>query len=310
MPFEASLGTQEQRVNVRVLLIGANGQLGTDLHRVFLRQGISVIPVIHRDLDVRDTSAVFAAISDARPDVVVSTAAFHKVEVCEEQVAMALEVNALGARNLAQACDRTGCILVHFSTDYVFDGRQRKPYTETDLPNPLSVYGVSKLAGEHLVAAVFGRHFLIRTCGLYGVAGSSGKGGNFVETMLRKAREGSQIRVVDDQVLTPTFTGDLAEAVAQLIRSEKFGLYHVSSEGECSWYKFAKTVFELAKQAADLAPVTTDQLASPVKRPAYSVLCKKRLNDTGIQMPAWDDALTRYLSARRVQLAAPVGESH
>ncbi len=288
---------------MKVLLIGAKGQLGSDLYSVLSSRGTTVIPVTHAELDVLNGEAVSAAISAARPDVVVSTAAFHKVEECEKQVSLAFEVNALGVKNLAQACDRAGCVLVHFSTDYVFDGKQRKPYCETDLPRPLSVYGASKLAGEHLVAAVFERYFLIRTCGLYGVAGSSGKGGNFVETMLRKAREGSQIKVVDDQVLTPTFTGDLAEAVAGLLEGGRFGLYHVSSEGECSWYKFAKTIFELENLTVELVPVSTDQFPSSVKRPAYSVLAKEKIRQLGLRMAPWDDALARYLAARVPQHA-------
>ena len=294
---------------MKVFLIGANGQLGTDLHRVLVSEGTSVVPVTHKDLDVRNAEAVFASITEARPDVVVSTAAYHRVEECETQAALAYEVNALGARNLAKACDRAGCILVNFSTDYVFDGKQQKPYSEVDLPRPLSVYGASKLAGEHLVAAVFDRYFIIRTCGLYGLAGSSGKGGNFVETMLKKAAARSPIRVVKDQVLTPTFTVDLAEAVAKLIRTGQFGLIHISNEGECSWYDFAKAIFELEKLDADIAPVSTDQFPSMVKRPAYSVLLKKRLNTLGIEIPRWKDALARYLLARRAHRTTTAGEA-
>jgi dTDP-4-dehydrorhamnose reductase len=295
---------------LKVFLIGANGQLGTDLHRIFVSDGTSVVPVTHKDLDICHAKAVFAAISDARPDVVVSTAAYHRVEECETQTTLAFEVNAFGARNLAQACDRAGCVLVNFSTDYVFDGKQQKPYSEADLPHPLSVYGASKLSGEHLVAAVFERYFVIRTCGLYGLAGSSGKGGNFVETMLKKAAAKSQIRVVNDQILTPTFTSDLADAVVKLIRTDRFGLFHISNQGECSWYKFAKTIFELEKQKVDLSPVTTDQFPSPVKRPPYSVLLKDRLNASGIVMPRWEDALARYLSERGVKHVTTAGDPH
>lgn len=284
---------------MKVLLIGANGQLGTDLRRVLQIRGITVVAVTHKELDIRNLEAVSTATSEIGPDVVVNTAAFHKVEECEKQPAVSFEVNATGARNLAQACERVGCVLVHFSTDYVFDGRQRKPYSEEDLPRPLNVYGVSKLAGEHLIAASTERYFIVRTCGLYGLAGSRGKGGNFVETMLKKAAEGAQVRVVDDQVLTPTFAGDLAEAVARLITTKEYGLYHVSSEGECSWYKFAKAIFEVEGLGVDIVPVTTDQFPSPVKRPAYSVLKKQRLQSLGLGMPRWDDALERYLRARR-----------
>jgi len=284
---------------MKVLLIGANGQLGTDLHRALVSQGGSVTPITHSDLDVRDSEKVVELITDGRFDAVVNTAAFHKVEACETQPSLAFEVNALGARNLAQACARAGCTLVHFSTDYVFDGRQTKPYSEDDLPGPLNVYGVSKLAGEHLIAGSTERYFVIRTCGLYGIAGSSGKGGNFVENMLKKAAAGVPIRVVNDQVLTPTFTGGLAEAVSQLIQTQAYGLYHVTAEGQCSWYEFARTIFELERVTVDLTPARTDEIPSPVKRPSYSVLSKQKLRALGLGMLAWQDGLVRYLSARR-----------
>jgi dTDP-4-dehydrorhamnose reductase len=162
----------------------------------------------------------------------------------------------------------------------------------------MNVYGVSKLAGEHMVRLTWERHFIIRTCGLYGVAGSAGKGGNFVETMLKRGNEGAPIRVVSDQVLTPTFTGDLAEAVSQLIRTDAYGLYHVSAEGECSWYEFAREIFELAKLKVDLKPVSSTDFLSPVQRPAYSVLSKQKLAQLGIAMTAWQEGLASYLAAR------------
>lgn len=284
---------------MRVLLIGANGQLGTDLQSLFKVEGIPFVPFSHRELDIRDAEAVSRALSENAPDVVVSTAAFHKVEECEKQPATSFEVNASAVRNLAQECSRRGSVLVHFSTDYVFDGERRAPYTEEDLPRPLSVYGESKLAGEHFVAASTQRYFLVRTCGLYGLAGSSGKGGNFVETMLKKGAQGVPIRVVNDQVLTPTFTRDLAFAVTSLIHTNAYGLYHVSAEGECSWYDFACAIFDLEKMQVDLKPVATSDYASPVQRPAYSVLSKRKLKSVGITMPDWKDALARYLAARR-----------
>jgi dTDP-4-dehydrorhamnose reductase len=284
---------------MKVVLIGANGQLGTDLHRVLQNRGVTVIPTTHRELDIRDAAQVSEAVAKTQPDVVVNTAAFHKVEECETRPALAFEVNALAARNLAQTCSRAGCALVHFSTDYVFGGKQREPYSEEDLPHPLSVYGASKLAGEHLIAAACERHLIIRTCGLYGVAGSSGKGGNFVETMLKKAAQGVPIKVVNDQVLTPTFTADLAETVCQLIQMKAFGLYHVTAEGQCSWYEFARAIFELEKLTVDLTPVSTAEFPSPVARPAYSVLSKQKLRSLGLSMPPWQEGLVRYLSARR-----------
>lgn len=283
---------------MKVAVIGANGQLGTDLCRVFAGQKVSVLPLTRREIDVSDSGQVDRVLGALQADVVVSTAAFHKVEECEKQAAQSFAINAAGPRNLALACRLNNAVLVHFSTDYVFDGSERRPYAESDLPKPLNVYGISKLAGEHMVRLTWERHFVIRTCGLYGVAGSAGKGGNFVETMLKKAGEGAPIRVVDDQVLTPTFTGDLAEAVSKLIRTEAYGLYHVSAESECSWYEFARKIFELEKLKVDLRPVSSAAFASPVQRPAYSVLSKQKLSQLGIAMKTWQEELASYLAAR------------
>jgi dTDP-4-dehydrorhamnose reductase len=288
---------------MKIAVIGANGQLGVDLCRVLSAQEVSVEALTHAELDVTDSGQVDKVLASLRPDGVVSTAAFHKVEECEKKPALSFAVNAIGPRNLAVACARNGSVLVHFSTDYVFDGRQRHPYTESDLPAPLSVYAVSKLAGEYMIPFNCQRYFVIRTCGLYGLAGSSGKGGNFVETMLKKAADSVPIRVVNDQVLTPTFTGDLAEVVGQLIRTEAYGLYHVSAEGQCSWYEFARKIFELENLTVDLKPVSTSEFYSPVQRPAYSVLSKQKLANIGLGMPHWENALGRYLAARRARTA-------
>jgi dTDP-4-dehydrorhamnose reductase len=283
---------------MKVLLIGANGQLGSDLLKVFQAAGDTVVPVTHAQVDVCSEDRVAEIMTDAKPDVVVSTAAYHRVEDCEKKSALAFQVNGTGAMNLAVACQRTGAVLVNFSTDYVFDGEKNAAYEETDLPSPLSVYGASKVLGEHLVAAYADRYFVIRTCGLYGVAGSSGKGGNFVETMLKKAMAGDAIRVVDDQVLTPTYTADLAVATRQLILTGQYGLYHISSEGQCSWYEFTRYIFERAGLDAKLSPVKSSEFASPVKRPANSVLSKAKLRAVGVSIPSWKDALPRYLEER------------
>jgi dTDP-4-dehydrorhamnose reductase len=279
---------------MKIAVIGANGQLGMDLRRTLSAEAI--VPLAHCDLDVSNSEQVDQVLDSACPDVVINTAAFHKVEECEKQPGISFAVNATGPRNLALACRRINAVLVHFSTDYVFDGGQQQPYTELDLPHPLNVYAVSKLAGEGMVSLTWSRHFIIRTCGLYGVAGSRGKGGNFVETMLKKAGEGVPIRVVNDQVLTPTFTGDLAAAVSQLIRTQAYGLYHVSAEGQCSWYEFARKIFELENLPVDSKPVSTTEFPSPVQRPAYSVLSKQKLNKLGITMPRWEDGLSRYFA--------------
>jgi dTDP-4-dehydrorhamnose reductase len=283
---------------MKVVIIGANGQLGADLRRVLAAQKIAAVPLTHADIDVSNSDQVDRVLESIRPDAVISTAAFHKVEQCEKEPVPSFSVNAIGPRNLALVCSRIDAVLVHFSTDYVFDGGRRQPYSESDLPRPLNVYGVSKLAGECTVPFTWARHFVVRTCGLYGVAGSSGKGGNFVETMLKKAAEGAPIRVVNDQILTPTFTGDLAEAVIRLVHTDAYGLYHISAEGQCSWYEFARKIFELANLAADLKAVSTREFPSPVQRPAYSVLSKQKLRGLGISMPQWEDGLARYLAVR------------
>lgn len=282
-----------------ILLIGARGQLGRDLVATGREAGHSILTRTHAELDVRDAAALERAVGEERPEAVISTAAFHHVETCERQPEEAFATNAFGALNLARACQRHGAMLMHFSTDYVFDGQQRTPYQETDRPRPLNAYGMSKLAGEYLLAANCQRHFIVRTTGLYGVAGSAGKGGNFVETMLKKAAAGEAIRVVHDQVLTPTYTVDLAAAAIELLASERFGLYHGTNEGQCSWFEFAAQIFALAGLRPDLKPVDSATFASSVRRPAYSVLAKEGLRAAGLApMPPWEEALARYLQSR------------
>ena len=291
---------------MKVAVIGANGQLGVDLCRVLSEQRVTTIKFTHKDLDIVEADSVMSALNAAAPDVVINTAAYHKVEECEHEPAKSFAVNSTGPRNLALACRHINAVLVHFSTDYVFDGSQRQPYHETDLPRPLNVYGVSKLAGEAMVALTWPRHFVIRTCGLYGVAGSSGKGGNFVETMLKKAAAGDPIQVVDDQVLTPTFTGDLANAVSQLIRTDTYGLYHVSAEGQCSWYEFARTIFDVGNLSVNLKPVRSHEFPSSVQRPWFSVLSKDKLRQLGVNMRSWREGLATYLRVRASGMGVPV----
>ena len=291
---------------MKVVLIGSNGQLGSDLLKVFQAAGDTVVPLIHAQLDVCSEDSVAKALADTKPDVVVSTAAFHRVDECEKRAALAFEVNGSGAMNLAQACNRSGAVLVHFSTDYVFGGYdKRTPYEEIDRPAPVNVYGTSKVVGELLIPAYTDRYFVLRVCGLYGIAGSSGKGGNFVETMLKKALAGEKIRVVDDQILTPTYTVDVAEAVRRLLLTDKYGLYHLTSEGECSWYEFTRHIFDTAGVRAQLSPVKSNDFRSPVKRPAYSVLSKAKFQGLGLSMPSWKDALPRYLQERSKKSVVP-----
>jgi len=282
---------------MKIMLIGAGGQLGSDLVTVLPAE--TTVPQTHADIEITDPRSVQAAFEQHRPDVVINTAAFHRVDDCESQMERTFQVNTFAVRGLAQACKQFGAVLVHFSTDFVFAGEKREPYVETDRPGPLSVYAASKLAGEYLVAATLERHFLIRTCGLYGLGGSRSKGGNFVETMLRLAAQGKTIRVVADQTVTPTSTAELARKVAQLIGTEAFGLYHVTNNGSCTWFEFAQAIFELSGVKADLQPTTSAAFGAPARRPAYSVMRHQKLESLGLDdMPLWKESLRRYLAAR------------
>ena len=285
---------------MKVAVIGANGQLGTDLVRILQAQRrMEVFPLTRANLDVRNVQSVHQALVALEPDIVINTAAYTRVDESEDRPDLAFAVNALGARNVARVCAELGCVLVHISTDYVFDGEKRSPYTENDLPYPLNVYGVSKLAGEHFVRSLCEKHFIVRTSGLYGVAGSSGKGGNFVETMIRMAKENRLIRVVNDQVLTPTYTRDLAQKIMELIQTEAYGLYHITNSGECSWYEFAKRIFALLGLNPNLRPTSTKAYGARAQRPAYSVLSNEKFNSLGYErLRPWWEALEAYLKER------------
>lgn len=285
---------------MRVMVIGAGGQLGGDLGKLLPAE--DCIPLTHADIEICDAESVRQAFERHQPDVVINTAAFHRVDDCESQGERAFQTNALAVRGLAQACRARGAVLVHFSTDYVFDGTQTEPYVETDRPGPLSVYAASKLAGEYLVAATHPKHFVIRTCGLFGLGGSRSKGGggNFVETMLRAAAQDKRLRVVSDQIVTPTPTADLARKVIELLQTESYGLYHITAQGSCSWYEFARTIFEFSNVRADLQPVTAEAFGAPARRPTYSVLRNRNLELLGLDdLPPWQEGLKRYLEARK-----------
>lgn len=284
---------------MRTLLVGADGQLGTDLAKIYVADDL--IPLTINDLNVCDYGAVGRIFRERKPEVVINTAAFHRVDECEAVPEKAMEVNALAVRNLAIVCREIDAILVHFSTDYVFDGEASRPYTEQDAPRPMSAYAISKLAGELYVRYLHEKHFVIRLCGLYGVVGSMEKGTNFIETMLTLAEEGKDIRVVNDQTLTPTYTRTLAPVIKALIETHRYGLYHMTCEGECSWYEFASAIFELSGLRPNLSPTTSDIYKTPAKRPTYSVLENanlKKIPDIP-SMQHWRDALKDYLEERK-----------
>jgi dTDP-4-dehydrorhamnose reductase len=282
---------------MKILLIGALGQLGTDLRRILTRH--EVIPVDKEDVDVCDSAQVDAMVDALAPEVLLNCTAFNRVDEAEDAPEAAFAVNTFAVRNLALAAGRRNAVLVHFSTDYVFDGPERRPRTETDLPSPRSMYGVSKLAGEFMAQSTWPKHFVIRTCGLYGYAGSRDKGTNFVEAMFGLAKQDKPIRVVSDQVCTPTSTMDLACAVERLISTDAYGLYHLTSGGECTWYEFAGAIFELAGLQPELQAVASDEFRAKAKRPEYSVLDNERYRAAGFEdMRHWREALADYIRGR------------
>ena len=293
---------------MKVVILGANGQLGTDLCREFGQPGTELAQFTHQDLEVRDHSDVAHTLSSNKPDVVINTVAMTNVEACEESVELAFAVNCHAVRNLADVCNRLGARLVHLSTDYVFGGEQNTPY-RTDAPlNPLNVYGASKAAGEDSVRSGCPKHLLVRTSGLYGLAGASGGGGNFVETMLRLGHETGTARVVTDQVLSPTYTRDLAQVVRQLVGLQAEGVFHVTNSGCCSWYEFARAIFDIWDPTVDVQPTTSAAFGSKVRRPSYSVLDNDRLREEGIPaLRPWRQALEAYLEARKERIGLGTG---
>jgi dTDP-4-dehydrorhamnose reductase len=290
-------GGKGKVITVRILILGAGGQLASELERVLTED--EVLSLSHAEADICDTEAVARHVRSFHPDCIVNTAAYHRVDDCEDEVASSFKVNAVALKGLCSLANSAGATLVHFSTDYVFDGAQRRPYRETDPPNPISIYGMSKLSGEQIVRRYGERYFLIRTCGLYARDGSRSKGGNFVETMLRLAAEGRTIRVVNDQVATPTSAKDLLKSLLPLLHTDRYGLYHMTNNGSCSWFEFAKEIFRLANLPANVQPVSSTEFRAKARRPPYSVLDNLALREAGFpELPPWQEALAEYLRER------------
>jgi dTDP-4-dehydrorhamnose reductase len=286
---------------VKYAVLGAAGQLGRDLCS---RLPDEVVPLTRAEADLTQRGALGKLLDGLRPDVVINCAAYNFVDRAEDEPDAAFAVNAWAVRELAVACDELGAVLVHFSTDHVFglDATRHTPYAEDDAPGPVSVYGLSKLSGEYLLRTLCPQHIVVRTCGLYGAWGSGGKGGNFVETMLRLTRELRSVRVVSDQVCTPTYTADLAAAVVSLLKMGTYGLYHVTNAGACSWHEFARTIFELEKLDVDLTAISSAAFGAKARRPAYSVLDAAAHRKLGLPaLRPWQEALAAYLAERRLR---------
>jgi dTDP-4-dehydrorhamnose reductase len=282
---------------MNIAVIGSNGQLGRDIVRAFADTGNEVRSLTHADIELSSLESVRSCLTSQTAEIVVNTAAMHHVENCEQDPPKAFAVNAVGARNLAVVTRDLGATLIHVSTDYVFDGKKGKPYVEDDAPLPLNVYGNSKLAGEYFVRTLNHKHFVLRTSALYGKQPCRAKGGlNFVDLMLKLARERGRVRVVDSEFVSPTATGDLARQIVGLSRCDSYGLYHVTAEGSCSWYEFAREIFSIADMDVKLEVASPTEFPAKVPRPRYSVLENRELKNRGLDLfEPWQAGLRQYL---------------
>lgn len=275
---------------MKILITGSNGMLGHDLKEV-LKDEHELILTTSKTLDITDKEQVIEFVEDSKPDIIINSAAYTDVDGCEENKDLAYSVNGEGVRNLALACREVDCALLHISTDYVFDGTARDPITEDGEIGPISVYGKSKLEGEKAILEILDKYFIVRTAWLYGINGK-----NFPKTMLELAENHSEITVVYDEVGTPTYTPDLAYGISQLIETDKYGIYHLTNSGYCSWCEFSRLIFEIAEKDVKVIPVTASEFARPAPRPSYSVLENKNWIDNGFKpLRDYKEAIKEYI---------------
>lgn len=284
---------------MKLLLIGKTGQLGSVLIGDALKSGHEVISPSKQELDILDSTAFLDMMKKCKPDAVINTAAFHNVPVCEAEPAKAFQANCIAVGKMAKLSNSCNALFVSFSTDYVFGGDKRRPYIETDKPNPLQMYGLSKLAGEY-AALSYPNSIIIRTCGLYGIRGAASKGGNFVDNRISDSKQAARLEIGCDQTISPTYTADLSKAVLQLIthQSEARGIYHLVNEGYCTWYEFTKEIYELMGIGIELVPVDRKGLDGEMRRPLFSALKNTRAKKLGIVLPSWKEGLKQYLKKK------------
>jgi len=284
---------------MQIVIIGGTGQVGSDLVRVLRDSGKKFVALSRGDLDITERSSLRDKLAKYAPDVIINCSVYHPVDDCETHPDQSFAVNATAVRDLGLAAEELGASVVHFSSDYVFDGERGRAYCEEDPPSPRSVFGASKVAGEQLLRVALPRHFIVRTSGLYGLTGSRVKRGNFVETMLRLGSQNGEVRVVNDLRMAQTSTENLARQTLALIRTRKYGTYHASDHGDYSWYEFANKIFEYSGLKVRVTPVSWRDYPSLAPRPLYSVLENRRLKALGLdQMQPIDLALQAYLKAR------------
>jgi dTDP-4-dehydrorhamnose reductase len=278
---------------MKIVVTGANGQLGQELVRQLQQTNFELYSFTKSDLDITNENIVNEVITKIKPDIIINAAAYTKVDQAEVEEETAYLVNAFGQRSLAVAAEKVGAKICYISTDYVFDGNSTVPYREYDKTNPLGVYGKSKLVGEELTKSLCSQYFIVRTAWVYGEFGQ-----NFVKTMLRLAKEKEEINVVNDQIGSPTYTVDLARFIIELVQTEKFGIYHCTNSGSCSWYEFAKAIFEESNINVKINPITTEQFPRPAARPRYSVLDNFAMKVNGFPMLRhWREALKEFLKS-------------
>ncbi len=280
---------------MKVAIIGSNGQLGTDLSEIFSAKH-DVTGLTHADIEISDIDNVKKVFSEMKPDVVLCTAAAHNVPKCESEPDVAFRINGIGSLNLAKVSADLGFKLVQYSTDYVFDGRKMKPYVETDAVFPQSVYAVTKYCGEQFIQNYCTKFFVVRVSGIYGKIPCRAKGGNFISTMVKLSKEKPEVRVVKDEILTPTPTREIAKNTLSLVETDAYDVYHMTCEGEVSWYEFARAIFDTLKLQTPLFEASVKDFPLVVKRPFYSVLENANLKKAGLnQMPHWKEALVTFL---------------
>ena len=275
---------------MQILVTGANGQLGRELAGILPGRDHKVVALDRQRLDVSDAGAVERAMEEHSPDLVINAAAYTNVDGCEKEMELAYAVNAIGPRNLAQACERRGSELLHVSTNYVFDGESERPYEPFDPPNPISAYGRTKLAGEEHVMRLTNRWYVVRSAGVYG------RGHNFVRTMLRVAGERDSLKVKDDEFISPTYARDLAEGIAGIVEDGRYGLYHLTNAGSCSWYEFTREIFRLAGVETEVIPIPGSEDPLPAARPANGLLS----SPGSPELRHWSEALADYLEREDV----------
>lgn len=294
---------------MKILIIGKTGQLGSALIKDAIASEHAVFAPDKYELDITNKQSFLTAMKLFSPDVVINTAANHNVPLCEVNPMKAFQVNCIAVKEMAEISSNFNAWFVSFSTDYVFDGKKGEPYKESDKPNPLQIYGLSKLAGEY-AALSYPKSIIIRTCGLYGLQGAASKGGNFVDNRIKDSEKNTHLEVSNDQTVSPTYAVDLSKAVLQLITHllKESGIYHLVNQGYCTWYEFTKEIFRVLNINIELVPVDRKGKTGSMRRPLFSALKNEKAAKIGIDLPDWTDALSRYLNIKYLNNSLRGGE--